>query len=164
MLLIKINYRFSLVNVICNDILCIIFESSFTYRQLLPTTELIHGHMFIEHIYLLFIFILNLFIFRERGREGEREGRHINVWLSLMHPALGTWPATRHVPWLGIELETLWFAGWCSVHWATPARAHLSFRRYLYNSIRFFSVFDFSHVITLQINHFQLKGGSSSIV
>ena len=29
----------------------------------------------------------------------------------------------RHVSWLGIELATLWFTGWHSVHWATPARA-----------------------------------------
>ena len=35
-----------------------------------------------------------LFIFTERGREGERE-RNVNVWLSLMRPLLGTWPATQ---------------------------------------------------------------------
>ena len=29
----------------------------------------------------------------------------------------------RCVPWLGIEQATLWFAGWHSSHWATPARA-----------------------------------------
>ena len=29
----------------------------------------------------------------------------------------------RHVPWLEIELATLWFTGWCSIHWAAPARA-----------------------------------------
>ena len=34
-----------------------------------------------------------LFIFRERGREGERE-RNINMWLPLMRPPLGTWPPT----------------------------------------------------------------------
>ena len=28
----------------------------------------------------------------------------------------------RHVPWLGIELATLCFAVWCSIHWATPAQ------------------------------------------
>ena len=27
-----------------------------------------------------------------------------------------------HVPHLGIEQVTLWFAGLCSIHWATPAR------------------------------------------
>ena len=39
-----------------------------------------------------------------------------------MHPLLETWPATRHVPWLGIEPATLWITGWHSIHWATPAR------------------------------------------
>ena len=29
----------------------------------------------------------------------------------------------RHMPWLGIELTTLWFAGQRSIHWAIPARA-----------------------------------------
>ena len=36
-------------------------------------------------------------------------------WGSGLHP--------RHVPWLGIEPVTLWFTGWHSIHWATPARA-----------------------------------------
>ena len=35
-----------------------------------------------------------LFIFRERGREGERE-RNITVWLSLARPLLRTWPLTQ---------------------------------------------------------------------
>ena len=43
---------------------------------------------------ILLFLTLYLFIFRERGREGERE-RNINVWLSLMYPLLGTWPATQ---------------------------------------------------------------------
>ena len=33
-------------------------------------------------------------MFRQRGREKERD-RNINVWLSLTHPLLGTWPATQ---------------------------------------------------------------------
>ena len=35
-----------------------------------------------------------LFIFRQRGKEGERD-RNINVWLSLACPSLGTRPATQ---------------------------------------------------------------------
>ena len=35
-----------------------------------------------------------LFIFRERGREEEGE-RNISVWLPLVRPLLGTWPATQ---------------------------------------------------------------------
>ena len=39
-------------------------------------------------------FRLYLFIFRERAREKGREG-NIKVWLSLVHPLLGTWPAAQ---------------------------------------------------------------------
>ena len=35
-----------------------------------------------------------LFIFRERGREGEGE-RNIKVWLPLRCPLLETWPTTQ---------------------------------------------------------------------
>ena len=38
-------------------------------------------------------------------------------------PKLGPGLQPRHVPWLGIEPATLWFAGWHAIHWATPARA-----------------------------------------
>ena len=64
-----------------------------------------------------------LFLDRGEGREKERE-RNISVWLPLG-------PPPRHVPWLGIEPETLWFAGWFSVHWATTARG--SFLLFLKN-------------------------------
>ena len=42
-------------------------------------------------------------------------------------PYWGPGPQHRHVPWLGIEPVTLWFAGPCSIHWATPARAGQQF-------------------------------------
>ena len=46
---------------------------------------------------LIFLKIIYLFIylFVERGREGEERERHINVWLPLMRPLLGTWPETQ---------------------------------------------------------------------
>ena len=44
--------------------------------------------------HILFFKTFYLFIFRERGREGEREAA-INVWLPLMHPPLGTWPTIQ---------------------------------------------------------------------
>ena len=43
--------------------------------------------------------------------------------LHALHWGSGLQP--RHVPWLGIGPATLWFAGWRSTHWATPARAML---------------------------------------
>ena len=40
----------------------------------------------------------------------------------LSTPYWGPGPQPRHVPWLGIELATLWLTGPCLIHWATPAR------------------------------------------
>ena len=64
-----------------------------------------------------------LFIFRQgkgernRGRETPKCG--CLSWAPHWEPG----PQPRHVPWLGIELVTPWFAGWHSIYWATPARA-----------------------------------------
>ena len=46
----------------------------------------------------VFLFILKeiiyLFLDSGEGREKERK-RNTNVWLPLVHPLLGTWPATQ---------------------------------------------------------------------
>ena len=57
-----------------------------------------------------------LFIFRERGREGERRERNISVWLPLVCPLLGTWPTTQACALTGNQTGSLWFAGWHSIH------------------------------------------------
>ena len=81
--------------------------------------------------HLLFFLRFYLFIFRERGKEGERE---ISMCGCLSHaPYWGPGLQPRHVPWLGIKPVNLWFAGWCSIHWATPARA----ATYSWESYRF---------------------------
>ena len=50
-----------------------------------------------------------LFIFRKRGRR--KRGREISVCCCLLcAPYRGPGLQPRHVPWLGIELATLWFA------------------------------------------------------
>ena len=41
---------------------------------------------------ILFIY---LFIFRQRGKEGEREGEKHQCWLPLTHPHLGALPTTQ---------------------------------------------------------------------
>ena len=58
---------------------------------------------------------------RKRGRETSMCGclLHAPYWGPGLHP--------RHVPWLGIELVTLWFTGWHSIHWATPVSTEKEF-------------------------------------
>ena len=51
----------------------------------------IHADSFKKLLRSIFIY---WFIFREKGREGEREG-NISVWLSLTHPLMGTWHVTQ---------------------------------------------------------------------
>ena len=48
------------------------------------------------HIITLFLFFSRFYvlIFRQKVREKERK-RNINVWLPLMCPPLGIWPATQ---------------------------------------------------------------------
>ena len=79
----------------------------------------------------IFLRKIYLFIFRESRRKEERK-RNINVWLPLAHtPNWGPGQKPRRVLWLGIKPGTLWFAGWCSIHWATLARAGTEFLIYL---------------------------------
>ena len=49
-----------------------------------------------------------LFIFREKGREGEREGKTCNVQLPLEHPLLGAWSATQACALTGNETGNPW--------------------------------------------------------
>ena len=71
-----------------------------------------------------FIYLL----FKERGTEGERGGKHQHGVASHVPPLLGTWPATQAGALTGnVTSDPFWFAGQHSVHWATPARAFFYF-------------------------------------
>ena len=50
-----------------------------------------------------FIYVLE----RGRGKENKRE-RNINVWLPLMCPQLGTWPATQAFALTGNRTRDIW--------------------------------------------------------
>ena len=62
-----------------------------------------------------------LFIFRERGREGERKvEKHQCVVASRATHTGGL----AHIPACAlIGIQPVTFTGWHSIHWATPARA-----------------------------------------
>ena len=79
-------------------------------------------------------FLKNIsFTFRQRGREGERKGQkyHCRVVASQAPPYWGPGQQYRHVPWLGIELATLWFTVWPSINWGTPPGQNLCIVRRL---------------------------------
>ena len=79
-----------------------------------------------EHTYFYYFKFLFIYLFLERRREGEREGeKHQCVAASRVPRYWGHGLEPRPGSWLGIELATPWFAGQCSIHWATPARAHI---------------------------------------
>ena len=83
-------------------------------------------HTFFSLYFKLTIFFLKnfLYLFLERGERGRKKRREISsVWLPLMAPQLGTWPTTQACALTGNWTCNLWFTGWCSIHWATPARA-----------------------------------------
>ena len=82
-------------------------------------------HVFLTSFYL---FIL------ERGREGEREGEKSMCGCPSCAPCWGSGLQPGYVPWLGIEPVTLWFTGWCSIHWATPAKAVLHILSWVFNA------------------------------
>ena len=76
-----------------------------------------------------------VFIFRERGTEGERKGEKHQcareTWICCPSHTSYRGPdlQPRHVPWLVTFLST----GQPSIHWATPARAScVIFKMYLF--------------------------------
>ena len=97
----------------------------------------------------LFFLRFYLFIFRERGKEGEREGeqhrcvRETSKSEILIHCLLNSphqWPATQASALTGNPSGNLWFAGWCPTHWATPARAisyYLIYHQFLNGHFKF---------------------------
>ena len=74
------------------------------------------------------------YLFLERGTEGERRSKTSTCSCLLCAPYWGPGSQPRHVPWLGIEPMTFWFAGWHSIPWATPARAIYKFLIVNYNN------------------------------
>ena len=80
-------------------------------------------------LFLPYFFLKILFIYFQReGKGGRKWGIETSMCGCLLHvPYPGPGQQPRNVPCLGIELVAFQFAGRCSIHWATPARATASF-------------------------------------
>ena len=74
---------------------------------------------------IFFLDFIYLFLERVEGRMTGRETPMCGCLSCTLYRGPG--PQPRHVPWLGMELATLWFTGRHSIHWATPARACFAF-------------------------------------
>ena len=102
-----------------------------TLTPILSATSTIHTpSCFTLNFFLTFY----LFIFRERGRKGEREG--VKPWCEK-ETSIGCLPnlQPRHGSWPGIELVTFHFAERCPTNWAIPVRAEVfvsSFQKPIY--------------------------------
>ena len=107
------------------QLLCPCLPSSLTSHcnglltTLLPLLTIKSPLSYENHDFILFLNFIYLFL----GKGRRERGRDINVWLPLVCPQWGPGLQPRHVPWLGTELVTLWFAGPCPTHWGIPARA-----------------------------------------
>ena len=79
-------------------------------------------------ILALGLIFLRFYLFLSRGERRETErGKHQCVVTSHTHPTGDLAHNPGMCPDLGIKPVTLWFSGWHSIHWATPARASLIF-------------------------------------
>ena len=97
--------------------------------------KLFSNFLVIITVILFFSSRFYLFTFIE-GKEGRQRGRETSMCGCLSRAShWGGGPQPRHVPWLGIELATLWFVGRCSIHWATSVRTILSNTWYALNEM-----------------------------
>ena len=103
-------------------------------------------------IYFSFYFLrFYLFTFRGRWREGEREGEKLQCVVASCVPLTGDLVLN---PGMCFDWELNWqpfrFAGWCSIHFATPARVHHShFQNKIYIKEKTVEPYYYSNVFLL---------------
>ena len=104
-------------------------SSAKTFKIKLTARLISRDNHYFKNVYLfsmyLALFYKDFIYFWREEKGGRKRGRETSVCSCLSctpywRPGL----QPKYVPWLGIELATLWFTGRHSIHWATPARAY----------------------------------------
>ena len=80
-----------------------------------------------DHFFFFFLRFY-VFIFRDRGREEEREGEKHLLVASHTRRNWGLIPQPRHVPWPGIKAEAFRFVGQCPTKPRLPGFFYSLFR------------------------------------
>ena len=107
-----------------------VFKKKKKFPLLFP---LIHIVVF-STLWIYDSFLKDFIYFRQRGREGEKEGETYQcVVASQASPTGDLTCKPSYVPWLGIKPATLWITVQCSIHWTTPARAELMTLKFQFN-------------------------------
>ena len=101
---------------------------------------------------LYFYFKDFYFIFRQRGREGGSETSMCGCRSCAPYWGHGLQP--RPVPWLEIQLVTLWLVGWRSIHWATPVRSELYTLKWLMVNLCYVKFSSIKKKIKITLNGF----------
>ena len=84
--------------------------------------NLLKCSLFLNCVYFSFLRdFMYLVLERGEGKDKERK-RNISVWLPLMHPLLGTWPATQARALTENQTGDPLLCSVLSIHWAMPAR------------------------------------------
>ena len=110
-------------------------QQRISMREFIPFVKLFLYHQ--DFLSLFFFFKGFIYLFLERGKRRRKRGRETLMWERNIEKP---WPVASHkhfnkevnpqprvVPWLGIELVTCRFPGWCPTNWATLVRARVYF-------------------------------------
>ena len=119
---------------LCSCPLPAFYMFSFSHSQPSPAGVRLHDFVFNLRLFIY------LFIFREGGTEGEKEG-NIHVF-SCVCPDWGLNSQPRHLPWSEIKPATSQFVGRNPTNWATMVRAVFVILVILI-SVQYYTVFFF---------------------
>ena len=98
-------------------------------RKLYQATQLTFFFLLLKDFYYLFMYLYVRDKGREKEKEAERDWYEKETLIGCLSQHLDQRQnlKLRHMPWPGLEQATICFAERCTITWATPIRAQLTF-------------------------------------